>query len=144
MYFWAAHGDGGDFILERAFDADVCVGGHGGSFNFACIEIVSIVPYPALQYGTRRVPAALARFIQFCGKCANGSFGKFVDENQGRSIGNVHETSAPPVFPELSECTRSAFSTKLNKTLGPDEWLLFLKLPDYTARKKPQRKPEVI
>jgi putative transposase len=29
-------------------------------------------------------------------------------------------------------------------TLGPDEWLLFLKLPDYTARKKPQRKPEVI
>ena len=29
-------------------------------------------------------------------------------------------------------------------TLGPDEWLLFLKLPDYTARKKPQRKPDVI
>ena len=29
-------------------------------------------------------------------------------------------------------------------TLGPDEWLLFLKLPDYAARKKPQRKPEVI
>jgi putative transposase len=29
-------------------------------------------------------------------------------------------------------------------TLGPDEWLLFLKLPDYTTRKKPQRKPEVI
>ena len=29
-------------------------------------------------------------------------------------------------------------------TLGPDEWLLFRKLPDYTARKKPQRKPEVI
>ncbi len=25
-----------------------------------------------------------------------------------------------------------------------DEWLLFLKLPDYTARTKPQRKPEVI
>jgi len=29
-------------------------------------------------------------------------------------------------------------------TLGPDEWLLFLKLPDYTARKKPPRKPDVI
>src|SRR6266566_5286698 len=29
-------------------------------------------------------------------------------------------------------------------TLGPDEWLLFLKLPDYAARKKPQRKPDVI
>ena len=29
-------------------------------------------------------------------------------------------------------------------TLGPDEWLLFLKLRDYAARKKPQRKPEVI
>lgn len=29
-------------------------------------------------------------------------------------------------------------------TLGPDEWLLFLKLPDYVARKKPQRKPDVI
>jgi len=29
-------------------------------------------------------------------------------------------------------------------TLGPDEWLLFLRLPDYAARKKPQRKPEII
>jgi len=29
-------------------------------------------------------------------------------------------------------------------TLGPDEWLLFLKLPDYAARKKPQRKPDVL
>jgi hypothetical protein len=29
-------------------------------------------------------------------------------------------------------------------TLGPDEWLLFLKLPDYAVRKKPQRKPDVI
>jgi putative transposase len=29
-------------------------------------------------------------------------------------------------------------------TLGPDEWLLFLKLPDYAAQKKRQRKPEVI
>ncbi len=29
-------------------------------------------------------------------------------------------------------------------TLGPDEWLLFLKLPDYAARKKPQKKPDVI
>ncbi len=29
-------------------------------------------------------------------------------------------------------------------TLGPDEWLLFLKLPDYAARKKPHRKSEVI
>jgi putative transposase len=29
-------------------------------------------------------------------------------------------------------------------TLGPDEWLLFLKLPDYAPRKKPQRKPDVI
>lgn len=29
-------------------------------------------------------------------------------------------------------------------TLGPDEWLLFLKLPDYAARKKPQRKPDMI
>jgi hypothetical protein len=29
-------------------------------------------------------------------------------------------------------------------TLGPDEWLLFLRLPDYAARKKPQRKPDVI
>lgn len=29
-------------------------------------------------------------------------------------------------------------------TLRPDEWLLFLKLPDYAARKKPQRKPEII
>src|SRR5260370_841464 len=28
--------------------------------------------------------------------------------------------------------------------LGPDEWLLFLKLPDYAARKKPQRKPDMI
>jgi ribosome biogenesis GTPase A len=29
-------------------------------------------------------------------------------------------------------------------TLGPDEWLLFLKLPDYAARKKPKGAPEVI
>ena len=29
-------------------------------------------------------------------------------------------------------------------TLGPDEWLLFLKLPDYAAWKKPQQKPDVI
>src|SRR6266516_5231616 len=29
-------------------------------------------------------------------------------------------------------------------TLGPDEWLLFLKLPDDAARKKPQRKPDMI
>ncbi len=29
-------------------------------------------------------------------------------------------------------------------TLGPDEWLLFLKLPDYVARKKPKGAPEVI
>jgi hypothetical protein len=29
-------------------------------------------------------------------------------------------------------------------TLGPDEWLLFLKLPDYTARKKLRKKPDVI
>jgi hypothetical protein len=29
-------------------------------------------------------------------------------------------------------------------TLGPDEWLLFLKLPDYAVRKKPQRKSEII
>lgn len=29
-------------------------------------------------------------------------------------------------------------------TLGPDEWLLFLKLPDYAARTKPQKKPDVI
>jgi putative transposase len=28
--------------------------------------------------------------------------------------------------------------------LGPDEWLLFLKLPDYAARKKRQRKPELL
>jgi transposase len=29
-------------------------------------------------------------------------------------------------------------------TLGPDEWLLFLKLPDYAARKKPQKKSDVL
>jgi putative transposase len=29
-------------------------------------------------------------------------------------------------------------------TLGPDEWLLFLKLPDYAVRKKPRRKPEIL
>ena len=29
-------------------------------------------------------------------------------------------------------------------TLGPDEWLLFLKLPDYAARKKPKGAPDVI
>ena len=29
-------------------------------------------------------------------------------------------------------------------TLGPDEWLLFLQLPDYAARKKPSRKLDVI
>src|SRR6266704_3108089 len=29
-------------------------------------------------------------------------------------------------------------------TLGPDEWLLFLKLPDYAARKKPRGAPEAI
>jgi hypothetical protein len=28
--------------------------------------------------------------------------------------------------------------------LGPDEWLLFLKLPDYAARKKPKGAPDVI
>jgi hypothetical protein len=28
--------------------------------------------------------------------------------------------------------------------LGPDEWLLFLKLPDYAARKKPKGAPVVI
>lgn len=29
-------------------------------------------------------------------------------------------------------------------TLSPDEWLLFLRLPDYAVRKKPQRKLDVI
>jgi putative transposase len=29
-------------------------------------------------------------------------------------------------------------------TLGPDEWLLFLKLPDYAVRKKPRGVPGVI
>jgi putative transposase len=29
-------------------------------------------------------------------------------------------------------------------TLGPDEWLLFLKLPDYAVRKKPKGAPDVI
>jgi hypothetical protein len=29
-------------------------------------------------------------------------------------------------------------------TLGPDEWLLFLKLPGYAARKKPKGAPDVI
>jgi hypothetical protein len=29
-------------------------------------------------------------------------------------------------------------------TLGPDEWLLFLKLPDYAVRKKPKKKLEII
>jgi hypothetical protein len=29
-------------------------------------------------------------------------------------------------------------------TLGPEEWLLFLKLPDYAARKKPKGAPDVI
>jgi hypothetical protein len=29
-------------------------------------------------------------------------------------------------------------------TLSPDEWLLFLKLPDYAARKKPRKKPDMI
>jgi len=29
-------------------------------------------------------------------------------------------------------------------TLSPDEWLLFLKLPDYAARKKPQKKSDVL
>ncbi|HEY4388191.1 MAG TPA: hypothetical protein VGN34_27395, partial [Ktedonobacteraceae bacterium] len=29
-------------------------------------------------------------------------------------------------------------------TLGPDEWLLFLKLPDYAMRKKPKGAPVVI
>jgi putative transposase len=29
-------------------------------------------------------------------------------------------------------------------TLGPDEWLLFLKLPDYAERKKSQKKLDVI
>jgi hypothetical protein len=33
---------------------------------------------------------------------------------------------------------------KWRTTLIDDEWLLFLKLPDYAARKKPQRKPDVI
>jgi len=28
--------------------------------------------------------------------------------------------------------------------LGSDEWLLFLKLPAYSARKEPSRKPKVI
>jgi len=34
-----------------------------------------------------------------------GAFGKFVDENQGRSIGDVHDKSAPTVPPGMSECT---------------------------------------
>ena len=29
-------------------------------------------------------------------------------------------------------------------TLGPDEWLLFLKLPDYTARKKSRKASDVV
>jgi putative transposase len=29
-------------------------------------------------------------------------------------------------------------------TLGPDEWLLFLKLPEHAARKKPSRKLNII
>jgi putative transposase len=29
-------------------------------------------------------------------------------------------------------------------TLGPDEWLLFLKLPEYASRKKPSRNPDEI
>ena len=34
-----------------------------------------------------------------------GAFGKFVDENHGRYIGAVHDTSAPTVSPGSSECT---------------------------------------
>jgi hypothetical protein len=45
--------------------------------------------------------------------------------------------------PRLIETSYQSPQLKL-WTLGPDEWSLFLKLPDYTARKKPQRKPEVI
>src|SRR5438309_8871635 len=35
----------------------------------------------------------------------SGAFGKCVDENQGRSIGCVHDQSAPTGFPGFSECT---------------------------------------
>jgi hypothetical protein len=45
--------------------------------------------------------------------------------------------------PRLIETGYQSSQLKL-WTLGPDEWLLFLKLPDYAARKKPQRKPDVI
>jgi len=45
--------------------------------------------------------------------------------------------------PRLIETGYQSSQLKL-WTLGPDEWLLFLKLPDYAARKKPQRKPEII
>ena len=33
----------------------------------------------------------------------SGAFGKFVDENQGRSIGDVHDKSAPTGVPELRQ-----------------------------------------
>src|SRR5947209_14510186 len=39
----------------------------------------------------------------------SGAFGKGVDENQSRSIGSVHDQSAPTGFPAMSECsTKSA------------------------------------
>jgi putative transposase len=45
--------------------------------------------------------------------------------------------------PRLIETSDQSPQLKL-WTLGPDEWLLFLNLPDYAARKKPQKKPDLI
>jgi putative transposase len=45
--------------------------------------------------------------------------------------------------PRLIETGHQSPQLKL-WTLGPDEWLLFLKLPDYAARKKLKGAPEVI
>ena len=45
--------------------------------------------------------------------------------------------------PRLIETGYQSSQLKLWK-LGPDEWLLFLKLPDYAARKKTQKKLDVI
>src|SRR5258708_24371437 len=43
----------------------------------------------------------------------SGAFGKFVDENHGRYIGAVHDTSAPTVSPGMSECTTNRGANRL-------------------------------
>jgi len=67
------------------------------------------------------------------------------EDQRTREAANAREQRVKTADAELIQGNSIYRSPQLTLwTLGPDEWLLSFKLPDYAARKKPQRKPDVI